>query len=464
MTFRLRILLLVTGLVGVVSFVRALTHPVWHATLSTRLGAVAFSIALVLAIMSEIKPMPYPVGQESKSENLTIVFILATLYIFGWPSALALAVLSVVVADLVSRKEYYKILFNAGMYATATLGAAGVFDFLLQLHPAWLPPPLGRLAAGLAAGLAYFVLNVTILMAAISQRQGTRLWAMVAWGLEESALVNLALVSIATAAWFLWQIHPAAPFVLVPVIVMARAGYEGYTRLRTEAESTMAAVADLLDLRDHNTGQHSRRVSELAWGVAHVLGLPEPQAAAIRSIARVHDVGKIVVRDKILLKPGPLTPEERLEIHVHVEAAGQILSHLSVYKPHLDVLLQHHERVDGGGYPNRLNAGDIGLGARILAVCDAYDTMTSHRPYRPAAPKELALAELYRHAGTQFDTEAVKALETLLLRERKLRADWRAVAAQMELGLPGVDEGVSANLGDIQIERVGPLATSHRTS
>ncbi len=461
MNTRLQILVLAMGVAGAVSLFQALLDPSLSVTLASPLGAVAFAVALVLAILSEIRPMPYPVGRESKSENLTIVFILAALYIFGWPFAVVLAVTSVVVADTVSRKESYKIFFNAGMYSLSTLGAAAVFYSLLRVQDAWVPAPLGELVAGLAAGVTYYVLNVTMLMTAISLRQETRLLQMIGWGLQDAGIANVALVSIANAAWFLWQIHPVAPVVLAPVVVMARTGYEGYTRLRTEAESTMAAVADLLDLRDHNTGQHSRRVSELTWGVAHVLGVPEPEATAIRSIARVHDVGKIVVRDKILLKPGSLSPEEMLEIHVHVEAAEQILNHLSVYKPHLSMLLQHHERLDGKGYPRRLRAEEIGRGARILAVCDAYDTMTSNRPYRAAAPRELAMAELYRHVGTQFDLDVVKALETYLIQERKLRADWRAVAAQMETLASDV---LSADAERTPLDPLSPLTPTGRTS
>lgn len=195
----------------------------------------------------------------------------------------------------------------------------------------------------------------------------------------------------------------------------------------------LATLADILDLRDHYTGQHSFRVSEMCYGVARTLHVAEEEALAIQTIARVHDVGKVAVRDAVLLKTGTLSGQERMEIQSHVEAGGRILSHLSVYKSQLQILMQHHERLDGGGYPQGLRDESISLGARILAVCDAFDTMTSERPYRSAVPREAAMQELYRSADTHFDHTVVDALERWLIQERRLRTDWRS---RLETVLP----------------------------
>jgi HD-GYP domain-containing protein (c-di-GMP phosphodiesterase class II) len=395
-------------------------------------GVLWFSVLLVLAILSETRPVPFTLGRASKDESFSITIILLTLFAFGWSAAVLLAVAAVIVADVEANKPYYKVLFNAAMYALATGAGALIYHFgqgseealLGLLPPVWIETLLR-----FAAGLTWYLVNITLLMLVLSRVQGLRFGQMVIWGLHDSAMVNLGLISIGTAMSLLWELHPALPVILVPPIVIAKLGYQGYTRLRTEAEALLAALADMLDLRDHLTGRHSQRVAQMSYALARELGFPEEQALSLQAIARVHDVGKVVVRDGVLLKTGALSPQERMEIHSHVDAGRQILSHLSVYMPHLPILLQHHERLDGSGYPLGLKAEQISSGARILAVCDAFDTMTSERPYRAAAAPEAAMAELYRHAGTQFDTQVVEVLERWLVAERRLRADWRAAGA-----------------------------------
>jgi HD-GYP domain-containing protein (c-di-GMP phosphodiesterase class II) len=418
--------------------------------------AIYFALLLVVAIITEMKPVSYAFGPVNKNESLTITLILFTLYTIGWAPAVLLAAASVVVADVVANKPYYKVLFNTSMYAIGALAAYA--GYTLALAPlasyADLPPVLQQILARFAGGGVYYLVNVTLLMIVISHVQRVPVGEMIVWNLRDSAIVNFALVSIAIGMSLLWSIHAAAPLVLIPPIFMAKLGYQGYTRLRSETHSVLATLADLLDLRDHNTGQHSRRVADICYGVARTMGVPEAQALAIKAVARVHDVGKIVVRDAVLLKTGPLTAEERAHVQTHLEVGGQILTHLSLYKPHLPILLQHHERVDGRGYPEGLCGEAIVLGARILAVCDAYDTMISDRPYRAAISKETAMLELYHNANSQFDPNVISALETWLTAAHELRSNWREFASQaiVEAGTPvlrGVDDVVHAGEGAI---------------
>lgn len=432
MTPRLRPLVLLVAAGGVAVAGGALHTLVVRLPPALETGVLWYTLLLVLAILSEMRPVPFTLGRASKDESFSITIILLTLFAFGWPAAVLLAVAAVVVADVQASKPYYKVLFNGSMYALAT-AAAGLTYQMGQSHPGVLrgalPPIWTDTALRFAAGGMWYLVNVALLMLVLARVQGVPLAQMFVWGLRDSAAVNLALISIGTAMSLLWQLHPVVPVILVPPILIAKSGYQGYTRLRTEAEAMLAALADVLDMRDHTTGKHSQRVAEMSYAVARELALPEEQALALQSVARVHDVGKIAVRDAVLLKSGSLSLRERQEIQSHVEAGGQILSHLSVYRPHLPILLQHHEWLDGSGYPYGLRAEQIGAGARILAVCDAYDTMTSERPYRAALPGEAAMAELYRHAGSQFDLQVVEALERWLIRERRLRPDWRLLAA-----------------------------------
>jgi HD-GYP domain-containing protein (c-di-GMP phosphodiesterase class II) len=130
--------------------------------------------------------------------------------------------------------------------------------------------------------------------------------------------------------------------------------------------------------------------------------------------AKVHDLGKISVPDAILLKDGPLTPEERQIINNHSSCGYEVLSNLRFYKAGARIVSCHHERYDGKGYPEGLKGEEIPLGARIMAVADSYDAMTSDRPYRKALDMEIAIQELIKHSGTQFDPQIVRVfIETL---------------------------------------------------
>lgn len=427
MSRRLSLILVLVWVGGALAIVGAIQALLQNALPATDRGAIYFALFLVVAIISEMKPATYTMGLAHKNESLTITIILFTLFALDWPSAVVLAAASVIVADVVANKPYHKVLFNASMYAVATFTAGTMYHIALAQLAAHseLAPILVQILARFAAGGIYYLVNVTLLMVVLAEVQRVRLGEMILWNLRDSAVVNFALVAIAIAGSLLWSIHVAAPLVLIPPIFMAKLGYQGYARLRSETHSVLAALADLLDLRDHSSGQHSLHVSELTYGVARVLGLPEAQALAIRTVVRVHDVGKVVIRDAVLLKPSGLTPEERKHMRTHLEVGAQILAQLSLYKPHLLVILQHHERVDGLGYPQGLAGDSIVLGARILAVCDAYDAMTSDRPYRSAMSKESAILELHRHANTQFDPKVVNALETWLISQRELKANWR---------------------------------------
>ncbi len=170
-----------------------------------------------------------------------------------------------------------------------------------------------------------------------------------------------------------------------------------------------ASLARAVDARDVYTGSHSERVSDLAVRVAERLGLAQELVELTRLAASLHDLGKLAIPEEILRKPGPLTDPERLVLERHPQIGYRMLESLGV-DPVAEWVLHHHERWDGGGYPDGLAAADIPLGARILFVADAFDAMTNDRVYRSKMSIEAALAELEACAGTQFDPDAVAAL------------------------------------------------------
>jgi diguanylate cyclase (GGDEF)-like protein len=177
--------------------------------------------------------------------------------------------------------------------------------------------------------------------------------------------------------------------------------------------STVRALADVIDAREDGTSTHSQTVGRYAAAIARELALPDAVVERVRFSGVVHDVGKIAIPESILSKPGWLSAEDWIEMRRHPEIGASILAgaHLEDVS---EWVLAHHERVDGTGYPNGLAGTEIPLEARILAVADAYEAMTSDRVYRSAMSAEEARAELERCAGTQFDRRVVDAFLRVL--------------------------------------------------
>jgi putative nucleotidyltransferase with HDIG domain len=165
---------------------------------------------------------------------------------------------------------------------------------------------------------------------------------------------------------------------------------------------------------DADTAEHSATVALYARDVALRLGADGDSAAGIQLGALVHDVGKLSLPVELLLKPDPLNDEEWALVREHPEAGARILADLPSSHTLIAIVRNHHERVDGAGYPSGLSGADIPAEARIVGVCDAYASMTQPRPYRPPLTPADAIAELRRHAAAQFDAEVVTALVWLL--------------------------------------------------
>src|SRR5207247_4341406 len=185
-------------------------------------------------------------------------------------------------------------------------------------------------------------------------------------------------------------------------------------RLARANLSFATALVATLDARDQYTAGHSAAVAIYARDIAGRMGLPEDQKELVHLCGLVHDIGKIGLPAGLLEKPGPLTLEERRQMEQHSEIGERILRNVDDYSEIADVVRSHHERIDGMGYPDGIHGDDIPLLARIIGVADAYDAMTSDRPYREALPSRVARMRLAQAVGTQFDTAVVAAFEAIL--------------------------------------------------
>ncbi len=182
-----------------------------------------------------------------------------------------------------------------------------------------------------------------------------------------------------------------------------------YEVLYTNLVNTLKSLVMSIEARDSYTKQHSERVTAYALEIAEIMNLTEDEKDAIRFGGYLHDIGKIGVRDTVLLKPGKLSEEEKAEIRLHPVIGGNIIKPIKFLPKERELVLYHHERFDGKGYPEGLEGERIPRIARILAVADTYDAMTSSRPYRTAKTHEFAIDELKRCSNTQFDGEVVRA-------------------------------------------------------
>jgi len=224
---------------------------------------------------------------------------------------------------------------------------------------------------------------------------------------------------------------------VVPLLA-ASAGLRRYWEMKHDLLEFVRALTGVLEEVDPYTRAHSHRVAEYAKQVAREVGISEREIEDIEYGALLHDLGKVGrTFQTILTKPSRLSAEEEICVRDHPEMGARIVGRIRTLSRVAEYVHCHHERVDGGGYPRGLAQEQIPLGARIITVCDAFDAMTSDRPYRRALPETEAFGELKRHAGSQFDEMVVAALERAfetgrlsLLFQRDERPDFLPWAAR----------------------------------
>lgn len=185
-------------------------------------------------------------------------------------------------------------------------------------------------------------------------------------------------------------------------------------------DATLEGWSRVLDMRDHATDEHTQRVTRLTIALAEKMGIPKSEMSHVRRGALLHDIGKMAIPDSILQKPDRLSDTEMAIMRTHPEKAHEILSHIDYLSPAIDIPYCHHEKWDGTGYPRNLKGEEIPLSARLFAVVDVFDALTSDRPYRKAWEKEKALTYIQEQSGKHFFPDAVEAFVALLSSEYML--------------------------------------------
>jgi putative nucleotidyltransferase with HDIG domain len=395
-------------------------------------------LAAIVALVGAGQALALEVDDGSIS--VSAVGAIAGAALFGPRAALALAITTAAVEWSARRGPLHYVIFNVGTLSLASLAAAGVFT-------AGFGGDLGRFVyvfAGLGAGATYFAVNMGLLSFAVAI-EGHESWLAVFR--ERFAWLATHYFVYGFVAGVIWVGHDTAGLwalavFAVPLLLM-RKTQEAYLRhtqrsaqklreaaetiqtqnvslekanrlLRERSTAAMQSLSATVDARDAYTAGHSRRVQQLALAIGRELGLSQIELDLLGHAALFHDIGKLAVPDAILLKPASLTSDEWGLMQGHADEGARIIDRLGFLNDAVPAIRHHHERYDGKGYPDGLAGEEIPLGARIIHVADALDSMLTTRIYRAARPAAEALAELRRAAGTQFCPRCVTALERIL--------------------------------------------------
>ena len=353
---------------------------------------------------------------KSGAVSITFTIILATIIIFG-PAISAIAGLcaAFIWRDLVKGTHPLRWVFNGSQYAISA-GAAGVVYsvsgglILAELNRGFTLADFPLILAPLAMGIvAFFLVNtllVSIVIGLAEDMPTLNVWLMnVRWAIPN--YFALAPLGMAIAQIYMVVGYVGVILIFLPLIV-ARQTFQIFMRLRNTYLGTVKSLIAALEAKDPYTRGHSERVAELAEQVGRAMKLNPDQMETLRYAGILHDIGKIGTARYILRKPGRLTEEEYQRVQLHPEAGALILREINFLQHVVPVIFHHHEQFDGQGYADGIKGEEIPLLARILTVADAYDAMTSPRPYRPQMESEEACRELIRCSGSQFDPEIVK--------------------------------------------------------
>ena len=269
--------------------------------------------------------------------------------------------------------------------------------------------------------------------------QGSVAVRMYAGGAIAAACAAVAASTLSASP--AWLAFPAAAAIYLAYRA-CRAGIEqerGRAQQISELHlATIEALALAIDAKDQTEPNHIQRVQGYATGLARALGMPETEVQAVKTAALLHDIGKLAIPDHILAKPGPLTPEEFQKVRVHPEVGAAILHSVPFPSPVSPLILSHHERWDGRGYPAGLKEDEIPLGARVVGVVEYFDALTSDRPYHKAISQDAALALLQQEAGKALDPRVVEVFVDI---QPKLAASFTSSASPVTRTTPRLQTG-----------------------
>jgi len=415
---------------------------------------------VVLNVITSLSDVRLPRGEAHASVDFAADYaaiLIAGPAVGAWISALGSPIAFLVLSSAMRRGRsgqsgaavepspgpptWLRVLFDSAQHALAA-GLAGLAYLALGgtviafSATGKMPINLGAL---LAAAVVYLLVNSVLVSVAVSLFTRSPFWstwlvnsrfvappllALAPFGLLMAMIYQLVHLQVSHQSFVLPHLLPLALFI-VPLL-WARHTFAAYTDQRQLYLDTVDVLTRALDSVYHGAptgphatmpiGQHSRTVAHTALGIAQHLGFPDTQREALSLAAQLHDIGKCLLDlEELLDKPGKLTSEEWVEMKKHPVAGAEIVSEMEFHPGISHWVRHHHERMDGGGYPDGLPGPQIAVGARIICVADAYTALTEPRPYRRALSPLEALDILWEASETQFDPKVVQALQQSLI-------------------------------------------------
>ena len=410
----------------------------------------ALAAFVILGIVSESFSFTIPVANVRTSVSFVPIIASIALFKHPWPMLVA-GITAFVVDKLVRHKPLVRVWFNTAQFMLAS-GLGGLvysslggsvsletFDFKTL--------PFASLV------VVYFLVNHGSVAGAVSLNSGVSVreaWDRIG---KDALATDLLSSTLAILLVFLYvKLQLLGLAILVFPLFLVRQLYQMNLQMQIELEEKLELMVKAMEARDPYTSGHSLRVSEYALAIARELRLSANEVDTIKRAALLHDVGKIYEEFAPLLrKEGKLTPEERMTMQTHVTRSAQLVETAARLRGSVQAMIRHHhENYDGSGYPDGLAGEDIPVGARIIMIADTIDAMTTDRPYRRAMTLAVALEELQKYAGRQFDprlvhlvatSDAIRRLlggeqreeEPSVLRSKPVRPTW---AARRSLTLP----------------------------
>jgi diguanylate cyclase (GGDEF)-like protein/putative nucleotidyltransferase with HDIG domain len=388
---------------------------------------ILFAALVALASAAAALKVTLPLTTSGSTMSVSYAVDFASLLLLGPHETMVVAVASALCQSHVNNKNrnpLHRTLFNMAVLVLTVQGAGLVLLWLTDPSADLTMSTIARPLVG--AATTYFLLNTGMIATAIALStaepilttwQTNFLWSAPSYFVGAGAAAIVAALVTKTGYWF-------APLGFAPIYLTYRT-YKVYMgRIEDEQRhvqqtsdlhlATIEALARAIDAKDQNTQMHIRRVQMYAAGLAKAVGLSPSAIQGVKTAALLHDIGKLAVPEHILSKPGPLTQEEFQKIRIHPEVGAEIIAAVPFPYPVAPIILSHHERWDGKGYPQGLKGEEIPIGARILTIVDYFDAVTTERPYHKALSHDSAIGLLKHETGRALDESLVNMFVEIL--------------------------------------------------
>jgi putative nucleotidyltransferase with HDIG domain len=376
----------------------------WGTFAEVNIGIVAAFVILTLA--AEALPVRLPRGTGTVSVGFALIY--ASVLLFGAGVGFVMGALGTIDRNELGKIPLTSVLFNRAQLALAA-GSSGLVFTALGGEPGHFGSASVIIPMFLGGG-TYFLVNIILVSLFVAMKKEQSPWQIWIMNLQWVTPHYLALMPLAfliAVSYRTLGMFGLVAFFL-PLLV-ARYSFQRFMDMRETFLDTITSLAKALEAKDPHTKGHADRVSKVAVELARQLDWSEQDVELIEYVGLLHDIGKIGIEDSVLKKPGKFTEDEYVQMKEHARIGARILDGIKLLGKGAQWVEHHHEWYNGRGYPDGLKGEEIPLGARILAVADAFDAMISDRPYKQSCTIEEAREELRRFAGTQFDPEVVEA-------------------------------------------------------